>query len=410
MVSRLLVLSLASLASAQQIGKTIPENHPALTTYRCTKASGCRAVNGSVTLEASSRRILSVADPDEECKVGSAPLCADAASCGSNCAVEGIDYASRGVSTVGDALTLQQWTEDGRTVSPRIYLLAADGKTYENVSLLNMEFSFDVELSKLPCGMNGALYLSEMEMDGGRALAKGRNPAGATYGTGYCDAQCPTLDWINGEANTDRRGVCCNEMDLWEANNAAQVYTPHPCRDERVYACKNATECGQEEGVCDKWGCSYNQYQSNPNYYGVGANYTIDSSRRFTVVTQFHTDAATGKLANVRRLYLQDGKLIANAAPASGVADMSDAYCKSTATWTQKRGGLAHMGNAVGRGMVLIFSIWNDVGGFMNWMDTGKNGPCNETEGNPDLIYQHTPDARVTFSGIKWGEINSTYT
>jgi len=409
MASRLLVLALASLASAQQIGKTIPEQQPALTTWRCTKAGGCKSVNNTVTLEATARRILSVADPLEECKVGRAP-CDDAATCGKACSLEGIDYASRGVWTKGDSLTLRQWDDSGRTVSPRIYLLGADGKTYENVSLLNMEFTFDVELAKLPCGMNGALYLSEMELDGGRALANGTNPAGATYGTGYCDAQCPKLDWINGQANTARRGVCCNEMDLWEANNAAQVYTPHPCRDERVYGCKTDIECGQPEGVCDQWGCSYNQYQTNPNYYGPGKNFTVDSSRKITVVTQFHTDPATGKLNNVRRLFLQDGKLIANAPASSGVADMSNAYCKATASWTEKRGGLAKMGDAVGRGMVLIFSLWNDVGGFMNWMDTGKNGPCNETEGNPDLIYQHTPDAQITFSAIKWGEINSTYT
>jgi cellulase len=34
--------------------------------------------------------------------------------------------------------------------------------------------------------MNGALYLSEMDMSGGR---NEYNP-GAAYGGGYCDAQC----------------------------------------------------------------------------------------------------------------------------------------------------------------------------------------------------------------------------
>jgi cellulose 1,4-beta-cellobiosidase len=48
----------------------------------------------------------------------------------------------------------------------------------------------DVDLSGLPCGFNGALYFVSMDADGG--LKKySTNKAGAKYGTGYCDAQCP---------------------------------------------------------------------------------------------------------------------------------------------------------------------------------------------------------------------------
>lgn len=43
------------------------------------------------------------------------------------------------------------------------------------------------------------------------------------------------------------------------------------------------------------------------------------------------------------------------------------------------------MGKALGRGMVLAMSIWNDPGQFMNWLDSGNAGPCNATEGNPAL-------------------------
>jgi cellulose 1,4-beta-cellobiosidase len=35
--------------------------------------------------------------------------------------------------------------------------------------LLNREFTFDVDVSNLPCGLNGALYFVEMEKDGGMA-------------------------------------------------------------------------------------------------------------------------------------------------------------------------------------------------------------------------------------------------
>jgi len=46
----------------------------------------------------------------------------------------------------------------------------------------------DVDVSNLPCGLNGAVYFSEMEADGGAGKYP-TNKAGAKYGTGYCDSQ-----------------------------------------------------------------------------------------------------------------------------------------------------------------------------------------------------------------------------
>lgn len=70
-----------------------------------------------------------------------------------------------------------------------------------------------------------------MDEDGGMSKYP-TNKAGAKYGTGYCDAQCPRdLKFINGEANSadwtpssnDQNagvggyGSCCTEMDIWYA-------------------------------------------------------------------------------------------------------------------------------------------------------------------------------------------------
>ena len=100
----------------------------------------------------------------------------------------------------------------------------------------------DVDVSQLPCGLNGAVYFVEMEEDGGAHYPG--NKAGAAYGTGYCDAQCPhDLKWINGEANSEgwqasdndinsgigKYGSCCIELDIWEANSISSAYTNHPC-------------------------------------------------------------------------------------------------------------------------------------------------------------------------------------
>lgn len=83
----------------------------------------------------------------------------------------------------------------GSVLSPRLYLLADGGEEYEMLKLTGNELSFDVDSSALPCGMNGALYLSEMAADGGKSSL---NTAGAKYGSGYCDAQCYVNPVING--------------------------------------------------------------------------------------------------------------------------------------------------------------------------------------------------------------------
>merc|ERR1719192_405951 len=89
--------------------------------------------------------------------------------------------------------------------------------------------------------MNGAMYFVEMDQEGGKGL--GANRAGAKYGTGYCDAQCPhDMKWISGEANSvewvsnpndpfgnmgvGKYGSCCAEMDIWEATHSTTLASP----------------------------------------------------------------------------------------------------------------------------------------------------------------------------------------
>lgn len=142
--------------------------------------------------------------------------------------------------------------------------------------LKNREFTFTVDASALPCGLNGALYFVEMKEDGGKS-SFADNKAGANMGTGYCDAQCPhDIKFISGEANvldwvpsaTDPNagnghyGSCCFENDLWEANSISQAYTPHTCSTVGPVRCEGAS-CGdiddtnpnsRYEGMCDKDG------------------------------------------------------------------------------------------------------------------------------------------------------------
>ncbi|KAJ5160439.1 uncharacterized protein N7482_007443 [Penicillium canariense] len=406
--------ALVHLAVAQQIGSK-PEVHPKLQTWKCSTQSGCVQQDTSVVLDALSHPLHKVGNSSISCgdwTSGLSPtLCATEELCAKNCELDGVDYAAHGVSTEGSSLILHQYMQSNgvvSVVSPRVYLLDESGTNYDMLKLLNQELSFDVDVSTLVCGMNGALYLSEMLQSGGRGDL---NPAGAQYGTGYCDAQCPSNPWINGVANVNSAGACCNEMDLWEANALATGYTSHACNITRVYKCTE-DECGSS-GVCDKSGCSYNPYALGAHDY-YGNQETIDTTKGFTVVTQFVTDdnTAQGTLSQVRRLYVQDGTVIQNAVvDVSGdeIDSITDEYCSNSASYFEQMGGLKQMGKAIGRGMVLIFSIWNDSGAFMNWLDSGSSGPCNSTEGDPALIQAQHPETSVTFSNIKWGDIGSTY-
>ncbi|KIH86576.1 endo-beta-1,4-glucanase celB [Sporothrix brasiliensis 5110] len=417
-----LLLLLGGAAVAQQIGTAVPEVHPKLPTQFCTTAGGCKTMQTSLVTDALSRALHAVGQPSVACDVANKTQCPDATTCSKNCALEGYDYAAHGVSTTGNAMTLRLFNGSGasvQTLSPRVYLLAEDDKNYQLLKLANQEFTYDVDMSKVGCGVNGALYLSEMDASGGRSAA---NQAGAQYGTGYCDAQCFNTTFINGLANFNNSGACCNEMDIWEANNAATAMTPHTCSDAGLFQC-TGDACGRgAAAACDKNGCGINPYRAGAkNFYAPGGS--VDTSKPFTVVTQFLTsdNATTGSLAQIRRLYIQSGKMVSSATKSSngsttslsslatGFGTITEDFCtQNGATDFVRLGGLQGMGKSLARGMVLIFSIWDAPGDFMTWLDSGEAGPCSATQGDPKIIAMNNSDAAVTFSNIRWGDIGST--
>lgn len=117
-------------------------------------------------------------------------------------------------------------------------------------------------------------------------------------------------------------------------------------------------ECGSD-GVCDKGGCGMNPYRmGEPEYYGL--NMVVDTTRPFSVVTQFPADAS-GVLASYKRLYVQDGNVIEMPSVEVNGAQqniMDDAFCTANgANKYMDLGATAGMGEAMSRGMVLIFSL-----------------------------------------------------
>ncbi|KAL4792268.1 concanavalin A-like lectin/glucanase domain-containing protein [Aspergillus venezuelensis] len=442
------LLILAPQTPAQSIGS--PESHPRLITHHCTLSTGCKPQNTSVVLDAAAHNIHALGDKNTPCVTSTgildATLCPDKETCAENCVIEGFtadDYLAHGVHTNGGALTLTQYRDDGNgtlvSVSPRVYLLSGSDSAdqeYEILSLLGQEFTFTVDVSLLPCGMNGALYLSSMSPTGGSSVM---NPAGANYGTGYCDAQCYVTPWINGAGNVEGNGACCHEMDIWEGNSRATGFTPHAClynpedvsgtggedgSGQGVYECTTDEECngptGENDSVCDKWGCGFNPYAlGDQGFYGrddTEGGFAVDTTQPFTVVTQFLTsdNSTSGDLVSIRRLYIQNNRLIHNALIPIGSSNSStmllnDRLCAATSSWFDSFGGMARMGEPLGRGMVLAMSIWNDAGEYMQWLDGGDSGPCNATEGSPENIEATVPGTKVVFGDLRWGDLGTTF-
>ncbi|KZP29053.1 glycoside hydrolase family 7 protein [Athelia psychrophila] len=443
----LLSLSYLAVVHAQQVGTQTAETHPALSYDTCT-ASGCTTNAGEVTMDANWRWTHSTSGYTN-CYTGNtwdATLCPDAATCATNCALDGADYSGTyGVTTSGASLKLDFVTTSTQTnVGSRLYLMSSSSE-YEIFKPLNQEFTFDVDVSGLPCGLNGAVYFSEMSADGG-AAAYPTNKAGAKYGTGYCDSQCPRdLKFINGVANvegwnstsansgTGNLGSCCNEMDIWEANSISAAFTPHPCTVTGQTEC-TGDACGVTDrygSACDPDGCDFNSYrQGDTSFYGPGL--TVDTTKPFTIVTQFLTsdNTSTGTLSEIRRLYVQNGVVIQNSqSTVAGVTgnSISTAYCDAQKTAFgdtndfDTKGGLEAMGKSLGRGAVLVLSVWDDYAVNMLWLDsdyptTGDasapgvaRGTCATTSGVPADVEKSAGSASVTYSNIKIGSIGSTY-
>ena len=201
----LVSLSLAVAVLGQQVGTYTTENHPRLPWQECTRSGCTTRSSGTVSLDAN-WRWTHVTGNYTNCYTGSAwntSICTDGPTCASRCALEGANYQSTyGITTSGDALTLKFVTRGENTnVGSRVYLMESESK-YKMFNVLNKEFTFDVDVSKLPCGLNGALYFVQMDEDGGMARYSG-NKAGAKYGTGYCDSQCARdIKYINGEVSS----------------------------------------------------------------------------------------------------------------------------------------------------------------------------------------------------------------
>jgi cellulose 1,4-beta-cellobiosidase len=164
--------ALLGLISAQQIGHQKQETHLPLGLKKCTKSGGCQASQKEVTLDANWRWVHKT-NGYSNCYDGNkwdTSVCPDPETCARNCALDGVPQADwrspYGIHSDGNELQLNFVTRGqyGTNVGSRTYML--NGEEYEMFQLLGQEFTFTVDVSNLPCGINGALYFVSMDKTG----------------------------------------------------------------------------------------------------------------------------------------------------------------------------------------------------------------------------------------------------
>jgi cellulose 1,4-beta-cellobiosidase len=392
-----------------------------------------------------SANILGAASGTTNCYDGNkwTSACSGEADCTSNCQLEGADYSGTyGASTSGNALTLQFVKQHayGKNIGSRLYLMQSTDQ-YQTFNLKGNELAFDVDLSTVECGLNAALYFVAMDADGGKKRYS-TNTAGAKYGTGYCDAQCARdLKYVGGKANVANwtpstndanagvggMGACCAEIDVWESNAHSFALTPHPCTENTYHVC-NTNNCGgtysedRFAGKCDANGCDYNPYRmGNTDFYGKGG-FSVDTSKKFTVVTSF----ANNKLS---QYLVQNGKKFVIPGPTdtsiSSTSDITPDFCDNVyASFGDRNrfkevGGFTALNAALDIPMVLVMSIWDDHYSNMLWLDSsyppdkagqpgGDRGRCSPDSGNPTEVESQYANSKVVWSNIRFGPIGST--
>ena len=393
-------------------------------------------------------RWLHTAESSTNCYTGNLwNGCKGAAEC-DKCVYDGqSDYSGTyGVTASGSSLTML--FKINNNIGARLYLLK-DEDTYETFKLLGNEFTFDIDVSSLGCGINAALYHVGMPADGGKALY---GTAGAKWGMGYGDAQCARdLKFVGGKSNAENwkpdnddpnkntgvgeKGSCAAEIDIFEGNSISNAFTLHPCPSLNSL-CTGDKECGGTYSTtrygskgCAPDGADFAPFRrGNTDFYGPSK--TVDTTKPFTVVTQF--PASGSSLKEVVRFYVQGGKRIdippAKTKGLDGITLTEKSYAQQKQVFGEKDdvsqyGGWAGITKAVASPLVLVMSLWDDAYAQMLWLDgqaypTDKSatspgvarGTCDSKTGKRTDTRSQQSNAKVVFSNIKFGPVGSTTT
>lgn len=209
-----------------------------------------------------------------------------------------------------------------------------DASKFYQPDLLGGSIEYDIDIGNVDCRCNAAFYM---------VSSPGKNEDGSLNAGPandyYCDANYVGNQW-------------CPEMDLMEANKYAFRMTPHTC---------DAPNNNGHYYNCDRGGCGKSIHEVDPNAYGPGSQFRINTNNQFHVKIDFkqtgdRLSAIILSLSqNSNRVELQ-------------VADADCAY-----------GYLDNMRGAIKDGMTLVSSNWGGPNIDMSWLDgeTGCQGNCS---------------------------------
>ena len=214
---------------------------------------------------------------------------------------------------------------------------------FYQMPLLGKRLTLDVDLSRVGCNCNGALYFVSMP-----AHNSAQQPAPGEHGDYYCDANAVG-------------GTYCPEMDVLEANKHAMSSTAHTCEyvAPRYYP------------SCDGAGCGTNILDVDINAYGPGKQ--INTNKPFTLSTSF-IQGENNLLSTVTNTFSQ--------------ASQSFEFNACNPDYLQ------WMGYSL-PGIVMTMSLWGTGPGGLAWLDGRSEcqGGCNLEESS------------VTFSNFRLDDL-----
>mmetsp|Transcript_98405 Transcript_98405/g.195128 ORF Transcript_98405/g.195128 Transcript_98405/m.195128 type:complete len:593 (-) Transcript_98405:104-1882(-) len=230
-----------------------------------------------------------------------------------------------------------------------------DADSFAVFKLIGRKFSYTVDISRVGCACNLAVYLIAQP-------ARGRNgyPNPGPQGDYYCDANKVQGQW-------------CPEIDIMEANRHVFAATPHMC---------DTPNSRGHYSNCDRSGMGQNT-RDKPGVYGYGSEFTINTYKPFIVTTEFVTEDGY-HLSGMRTVLSQEDR------------EVELGHSNTDSTY------LGHLSKVLADGMTMRITYWGKKAKTMSWLDMP---PCERVRCEGDragvtaisnLAVQGTPFSIVT--------------
>merc|ERR1712190_323528 len=114
-----------------------------------------------------------------------------------------------GITSEDEGLKLEfvKETQYGTNYGSRVYLME-DDDNYKLFRLKNLEFTMNVDMSRMPCGLNSAVYFVDIRrfyVQGGRVLPNSNSSISGLTGNSITDGICGDMKNKFGDINDFQR-------------------------------------------------------------------------------------------------------------------------------------------------------------------------------------------------------------